>query len=277
MRVRRVVLLSSVIAVCLVLLTLQSRGRGALAGQAIGVVAAPLQTVLTKVGRGAVGMWTTYVDWKAFRAENRRIREELAGLRVEALRVRETEEENARLRRLLALQERLPLSTLSGEVIAREWGWARALTVNRGAADRIIRMTPAINPEGLVGRVVEVRSGSSIIQTINDPASTVGGTVQRTRTSGIVEGEPSGATRFKYMARDGEAPRVGDLVVTSGLGGLFPKGIPIGRVGALIERGSALFQYAVLTPEVDFQRLEEVLLLTGQTAVDLAGHFPGSG
>jgi rod shape-determining protein MreC len=276
-RVRRVLLLVGVIAACLVMLTLQSRGRGALTGQAIALVTAPLQAALTKVSRGAVGIWTTYVDWKSFRAENQRIREELAELRVEALRVRETEEENARLRRLLALQERLPLTTLAGEVIGREWGWVRALTVNRGSADRIIRMTPAINPEGLVGRVVEVRSGSSIIQTINDPASTVGGTVQRTRTSGIVEGEPSGATRFKYMARDGEALRVGDLVVTSGLGGLFPKGIPIGRVEAVTERGSALFQYAVLVPTVDFQRLEEVLLLTGHTAVDLAAHFPGAG
>jgi rod shape-determining protein MreC len=262
-RVRRVLLLGGVIAACLVLLTLQSRGRGALTGQAIGLVTAPLQTALTKISRGAVGMWTTYVDWKAFR--------------VEALRVRETEEENARLRRLLALQQRLPLATLAGEVIGREWGWARALTVNRGSADRIIRMTPAINPEGLVGRVVEVRIGSSIIQTINDPASTVGGTVQRTRTTGIVEGEPSGGTRFKYMARDGEGLRVGDLVVTSGLGGLFPKGIPIGRVDAVTERGSALFQYAALTPVVDFQRLEEVLLLTGHTAVDLVAHFPGTG
>ena len=274
MRVRRVVLLVSVLGVCLLLLTLQTRGEGASAGQVVAFVTTPLQTVLTKINRSALGLWATYLDWKNVRAENRRLRAELERLRVDSLRVQETEDENGRLRRLLVLRDRLPLATIPGEVIAREWGWARSLTVNRGRGDHVLRMTPAIAPEGLVGRVVEVRSGTSIVQLLNDPASTVGATVQRTRTNGIVEGEPRGTTRFKYMARDGAAIQVGDLVVSSGLGGVFPKGIPIGLVGAIIDRGSALFHYATLTPVVDFGRLEEVLLLTGQTTQDLAAHFP---
>lgn len=275
MKVRRVLLPTCVVVVCLVLLTLQSQGRGTPARQAVALVTAPIQTALTKLSRGALGIWTSYLDWKNLRIENLRLREEVGRRQVEALQVQETAEENARLRRLLALQEHLPLATLSGEVIGREWGWARSVTVNRGTSHRVVRLTPAIAPQGLVGRVVEVRGGSSIIQMINDPASTVGGTVLRTRTNGIVEGEASGLTRFKYMAREGEAIQPGDLVVTSGLGGLFPKGIPIGRVGAVMERGSALFHYATLSPVVDFQRIEEVLLLTGETGIDLAAHFPG--
>ena len=275
MRVRRFVLLVSVLGVCLLLLTLQTRGEGATAGQFVALVTTPLQTVLTKANRAAVGLWTTYLDWKNVRSENRRLRGEVEQLRVDSLRVRETEDENARLRRLLTLRERLPLATVAGEVIAREWSWARALTVNRGRGDNVLRMTPAIAPEGLVGRVVEVRSGTSIVQLLTDPASTVGATVQRTRTPGIVEGEPRGTARFKYMARGGAAIQIGDLIATSGLGGVFPKGIPIGRVSAIIDRGSALFHYATLTPVVDFSRIEEVLLLTGQSAQDLAAHFPG--
>ncbi len=275
MRVRLFVLLVSVLGVCLLLLTLQTRGEGATAGQVVALVTTPLQTVLTKANRAAVGLWTTYLDWKNVRSENRRLRGEVEQLRVDSLRVRETEDENARLRRLLTLRERLPLATVAGEVIAREWSWARSLTVNRGRGDNVLRMTPAIAPEGLVGRVVEVRSGTSIVQLLTDPASTVGATVQRTRTPGIVEGEPRGTGRFKYMARDGAAIQIGDLVVTSGLGGVFPKGIPIGRVSAVIDRGSALFHYATLTPVVDFSRIEEVLLLTGQTAQDLVTYFPG--
>jgi rod shape-determining protein MreC len=256
-----------------VLLTLQTRGEGATAGQVVGFVTTPFQAALTRVNRSALSLWTTYLDWKNVRAENERLRAELERLQVDSLRVRETEDENGRLRRLLSLEQRLPLTALVGEVIAREWGWARSLTVNRGRHDEVTRMTPAIAPEGLVGRVVEVRSSASIIQLVNDPASTVGATVQRTRTSGIVEGEPRGTTRFKYMARDGAAIEVGDLVVTSGLGGVFPKGIPIGRVESISDRGSALFHYATLTPVVDFGRIEEVLLLTGQTEEDLAAHF----
>jgi rod shape-determining protein MreC len=179
---------------------------------------------------------------------------------------------------LLALHERLPLSTLSGEIIGREaGGWVRALTVNRGRGNGITRQAPVIVPEGLVGRVVQVRAGASVVQLLNDPASTVGAVVQRTRTPGLVEGDAAGVARFKFMARDGAQVTKGDLVVTSGLGNLFPKGLPIGRVAAVEDKGSALFHFAVLTPTVDVARLEEVLLVTGESARDVAGFFTPDG
>jgi rod shape-determining protein MreC len=272
-KVRRFGVLVAVLGVCLLLLTLQTRGAGATAGQIVGLVTTPLQAVLTKVNRSAVGLWATYLDWKNVRAENHRLRGEVEQLRVESLSVRDIEAENGRLRRLLALREHLPLTTITGEIIGREWGWARSLVVNRGRDDNVQRMTAVIAPEGLVGRVVEVRSGASIVQLLTDPASTVSATVERTRTPGIVEGEPRGTTRFKYMAREGAVIQIGDMIVTSGLGGVFPKGIPIGRVRSIVDRGSALFHYAMLTPLVDLPRLEEVLLLMGQTPQDLVAHF----
>ena len=114
-------------------------------------------------------------------------------------------------------------------------------------------------------------------QVLTDPASTVGGHVVRTRTPGIVEGEARGTMRFKYMARDGAGIKVGDLIVTSGRGGVFPRGVPVGRVHAIDDRGSALFHYAAIAPAVDFARIDEVLLITGETAHDLAAHFPSDG
>lgn len=275
MRARRFVLLVSVLGVCLLLLTLQTRGEGATAGQVVSFVTTPLQVVLTRVNRAAFGLWTAYLDWKSVRAENRRLRAEVERLRVDSLRVRATEDENGGLRRLLALREQLQLRTVAAEVIGREWAWARSLTVNRGRADDVLKMTPVITPDGLVGRVMVVRSGASIVQLLNDPASTVSAVVLRPQTNGIVEGEPRSTIRFKFMARAGAAIQVGDLVVTSGLGGVFPRGIPIGRVASVTDRGSALFHYATLAPAVDFGRIEEVLLLTGQTTQDLAAHFPG--
>ena len=278
MRIRKVALLLSLVAVCLLLLTLQTRGYASRAGDLVALVTTPVHAGLARASRAALGVWTTYHDWKNVRAENRRLREENQRLRVEALRVTETDDENRRLRHLLTLQERLPLATLSGEVIAREWGgWVRALTVNRGRGDRIARMTAVISPEGLVGRIVEVRAGAAIVQVLTDPASTVGAHVVRTRTQGIVEGEPRGTLRFKYMARDGGGIQVGDLIVTSGAGGLAPRGIPMGRVHAIDDRGSALFNYAQLTPAVDFARIDEVLLVVGAGAHDVAGLFPAGG
>ncbi|MET0486615.1 MAG: rod shape-determining protein MreC [Candidatus Rokuibacteriota bacterium] len=278
MKIRAIVLLGTVAVVCLLLLTLQMRGYTAVATDALAVVTTPIQSTLARINRSAVGVWSTYRDWKNVRAENRRLRDEAQQLRVEALQVTETIEENRRLRRLLALKAAMPLETLSGEIIAREWGgWVRSLTVNRGRSDHVSRMTAVIAPDGLIGRVVDVRPGASVVQVLIDPASTVGAHAVRSRTAGIVEGEPRGTMRFKYMARDGAGLEVGDLVVTSGSGGLFPRGIPIGRVRAIDDRGSALFHYAQLAPAVDFARIDEVLLIVGEGAHDLAALFEGNG
>lgn len=277
MRIRSLALLGIVAGVCLLLLTLQMRGHAAGASDALAIFTTPVQTVVSRVNRTAFGLWSTYQDWKNVRAENRRLRDEAQRLRVESLRVSEVDEENRRLRRLLQLKEALPLETISGEIIGREWGgWVRSLTVNRGRTSRVVRLTAVIGPDGLIGRIVDVRGGSSVVQVLTDPASTVGAHVVRTRTPGIIEGEARGTIRFKYMARDGAGMQVGDMVVTAGLGGLFPRGIPIGRVRAIDDRGSALFHYAQIAPAVDFARIDEVLLLTGDAARDVAAHFPGA-
>ena len=278
MKIRKVVLLGSLVAACLLLLTLQMRGYGEVARDVFAVVTTPIQTGLAKASRATFGLWATYLDWKNVRAENRRLREEVQELRVQGLRVVETDDENRRLRRLLALQEHLPLTTLSGEIIAREWGgWIRSLTVNRGRGDNVPRLTAVISPNGLIGRVVEVRPGASIVQVLTDPTSTVGAHVLRTRTPGIVEGDPRGTLRFKFMSRDGASIQSGDVLVTAGQGGLFPRGIPIGTVRSIDNRGAALFHYAELTPAVDFARVDEVLLVTGDSQRDLTAFFPTGG
>lgn len=274
-RYRKYAVLVSVLLVSLLLLSLGTRGGGiGRPGELLAFFITPLQAALSKVQSSAFGAWSAYLDWKNARRENQALREELERLRIQSLQVEDTQRENLRLRRLLALRERLPLSTLAGEVIAKEWGgWVRSVTVNRGRSDGVARLTPAIVPEGLLGRVVEVRARAAVIQLLNDPSSAAAVMVQRTRTAGVAEGEPGGAVRLKFMARDGGGVQVGDLIVTSGLGGVFPKGLPVGRVIAVEDKGSALFHYARLAPVVDFARVEEVLLLMGQTGADLLPHF----
>jgi rod shape-determining protein MreC len=278
-RFRRYGILLAVLLVSLLLLTVQTRGGGTgRAGELVAIAVTPVQSLLVRIHRGALGLWANYVDWKAVRQENAILRGENEQLRVMSLQAGETREENARLRRLLVLKNRLPLSTVAGEVIGREaGGWVRSLTVNRGRSDGIAQQTPVIVPDGLVGRVVQVHRGAAVIQLLNDPASTVGAVVLRTRTAGLVEGDAGGTVRFKFMARDGTSVATGDLVVTSGLGTLFPKGLPVGRVVKIEDKGSALFHFAVLAPAVDFSRVEEVLLVTGQTPQDLAALFPTDG
>ena len=279
MRVRRYGILLAVLLVSLLLLTVQTRGGGTgRASELVTIAVTPVQGLLVRIHRSALNFWANYVEWKSVRRENTVLREENEHLRVEALQAGETREENARLRRLLLLRDRLPLATVSGEVIGREaGGWVRSLTVNRGRGDGIAQQTPVIVPDGLVGRVVQVHRAAAVVQLLNDPASTVGAVVQRTRTAGLVEGDAGGTVRFKFMARDGASVTPGDLVVTSGLGTTFPKGLPVGRVIKVEDKGSALFHFAVLAPAVDFSRVEEVLLVTGQTTQDVAALFTPEG
>jgi rod shape-determining protein MreC len=274
-KTRGLALLGGTLLFCLLLLTVQARSQSSAATDALAALAAPIQTALARAGYFAVNVWSTYRGWRDVRAENVRLRDEIATLRIAALQVDETADENRRLRHLLSLQEHLPLTTLASEIIAREWGgWVRSLTIARGRQDDVRRLMAVITTAGLVGRVVEVRPATAIVQVLTDPASTVGAHVVSTRTAGIVEGQARGSMRFKFMARDGAGLQVGGLVVTSGVGGLVPRGIPIGRIQAIDDRGSALFHFATLTPVVELSRLEEVLLvMTKGGAPDVTAFF----
>jgi rod shape-determining protein MreC len=276
---RGLVLLGATILFCLLLLTLQTRQPSSAPADALAILTTPIQTAVARTEHFAVGLWSTYREWRDVLAENARLRDEIQQLRTSTLQVDETSDENRRLRHLLALQERLPLATLASEIIAREWGgWVRSLTIGRGRQDGVTRLIAIITPAGLVGRVVEVRHATAIVQVLTDPASTVGAHVVTTRTSGIVEGQARGSMRFKFMARDGAGIQKGDLVVTSGVGGLIPRGLPIGRIADIDDRGSALFHFAPLVPAVDLSRVDEVLLVMPQGgARDLTAFFRAAG
>ena len=242
---------------------------------AIAAVTAPVQAAFARIHRGATGLWTTYLEWRALRADAERLRTEVAALRLSQMRQDELEAENGRLRALLDLRDRLAVPTIGAEVVAREWnGFTRGLTINRGRASRLERLAPVIVIRGVVGRVVEIRESSAVIQLVTDPASSIGGVVNRTRAQGLVEGVAGGRLRLKLAARE-EGVTPGDLVSTSGVGGLFPKGIPLGRV-TRVRAPTGLFRIVDLEPAVDPATVEEVLVLPRALPGDLAPKFSGA-
>lgn len=250
----------------------QSRPGGVWLADSIGTVAAPIQTAFARAHRGAVSVWNTYLEWKALRADAERLRTEVTALRLRQLRQDELETENVRLRTLLALSDRLPVRTLGAEVVAREWnGFTRALTINRGRSDGLVRLAPVIVTAGVVGRVVDLRRGSAVIQLVTDPASAIGGVVSRTRAQGLVEGVAGGRMRIKVQARE-EAITVGDVVYTSGMAGIFPKGLPLGRI-TRVHAPTGVFRTADVEPSVDLAKVEEVLVLPVGVETDLSGAF----
>jgi rod shape-determining protein MreC len=244
--------------------------------EAVAAVTAPVQEAVARGHRGALSLWTTYLEWKALRADAERLRAEVTALRLRQIRQDELDAENGRLRALLALRERLPVRTIGGEVVARAWqGFARGLTINRGRADGVERLAPVIVTDGVVGRVMELREGSAVIQLLTDPVSSIGGVVYRTRAQGLIEGVAGGRVRLKLPARE-EGVAVGDLVLTSGTGGVFPKGLPVGRV-TRVHAPKELFRIAEVEPVVDLATVEEVLVLPRGVTSDLAAAFPEAG
>jgi rod shape-determining protein MreC len=276
-RYRKYSVLGLVVATAVALLTAQQTrpGEGLWLSEGIATVAAPVQTVFERMHRGAASLWAGYLDWKHLRVEVARLRAETIALRLRQLRQEALEVENERLRTLATLRERLPERTLGAEVVAREWnGFTRGLTIDRGRADAVERLSAVIVTRGVVGRVAVLRRQSAVIQVLTDPASSIGGVVLRTRAQGLVEGVAGGRLRIKLAVSE-EALQPGDLVVTSGIGELFPKGLPLGRV-LRVYSPTGLFRTAELEPAVDLTSVEEVLVLPRGTSGDLTPAFSES-
>ena len=263
-RYRRVLILALALLVAFVLMTLQLRhDRAALsfARQAILFVVSPFIKV-TAVTAGSLGrVWHDYVDLRALREENQRLQQESAILQRRISQLEEHALETQRLQGLLAMRETSRANYLAARIVGKDaTNWFKTLLIDRGSQAGLRRNLPVVAPDGLVGRVVEVTPYTAKVQLITDPVSASGGLLQRTRVTGIVSGNLGAGLKVRYLPLLADVA-VGDEVVTSGMGGVFPKGIPVGRVVAVERKSGALFQEAVLQPKVDLGRLEEVLIL----------------
>jgi len=198
----------------------------------------------------------------ADRAEVSALRTQNAALRARVAELEEARLENERLQGLLAFVDEADMESLGARVIGRSLtSWESVITVDRGSEDGISQGMPAIASEGLLGQVVEVSGRSSRIRLIIDQQSGVAAILQPTRQLGIVRGSLHGALTMQYVSMDATVS-VGDVVTTSGMGGVFPKGLLIGVVDRYVAGHGALFPNIELEPVVDFSGVEEVIILT---------------
>lgn len=154
---------------------------------------------------------------------------------------------------------------VTAAVVARDPGtWTNIIVINRGTAQGIAKDMPVVTSQGLVGNVVQAYSSTAKVQLILDPRSAVGALVQRpeSRVAAIVEGNGARplSPRMVNLARDADVIK-GDQVITSGFGGIYPKGLMLGEVVDVVNEEGGLLKYAVLKPAVDFDRLEEVFVI----------------
>jgi len=237
-----------------------------LAERALMTVLAPVESAVSKVFyslRQASSftreIFSVYQENQLLRAENERLRRSI-------IDNTEIVAENVRLRALLNYQKTAPqFDFVVATVIARDPGtWTNVIVINRGEKHGLSKGLPVVTHQGLVGDIVEVFATTAKVKLILDPRSAVGGLVQRpeSRIAAIVEGNAANprAPRMVNLARDADILK-GDKIITSGLGGIYPKGLMIGEVVDVIEDEGGLLKHAVLKPAVDFNRLEEVMVL----------------
>ncbi len=228
---------------------------------AISLVA-PFQKLLVGTSRFFRDIWEHYFFLISVVDENDALRHELRQAKALNHQYRETQLANARLQRLLGMQEQVSRKMIAARVVGKDPSpWFQTIMVDKGNSDGVQRGQPVINPEGIVGLVVDVTAHYAKVMLITDPNSAVDAIIQESRARGIVKGGMSGYCMLNFVLRKHDV-RKDQVVISSGMDGVFPKGLPIGEVSAIVKEEAGIFQEVTIEPYVDFERLEEVLIVS---------------
>lgn len=239
-------------------------------GNSVSTVFSPFQKLFSAAGRQVEKTLSYFGDFNAIKKENAALRDEIDRLKKENTEMQEYKEKNKELRDALNLKDQFSdYISVGANIIAKDMGnWSNIFLIDRGLRDGITGNSPVITGSGLVGTVLSAGQISSKVIAIIDLDSTVSARISRTRDDMLlVKGDltlrKQGLCRMDIPL--GADVSVGDILETSGLGGMFPKGIIIGRVKEIRQAAGELTPYAVVKPAVDFGRLEEVFILRNKS------------
>ncbi len=255
--------------------SLQERTRFSFVDKLVFDLTVPIQKMVSIPAQSVRATWSQYVALVQVRGENRELRQKLAALGEENRQFREALLSSERYERVRQMRDRLPQPMLPASLIgADSSSWFRTVFIDQGEDAGVRKGMAVVSPEGIVGHVVAVSRHAAKVLLITDRSSAVDVTVERSRARGIVEGKRGEGCELKYVVR-GQDVKPGDRLVSSGTGGIFPKGLPVGRV-TRVERGNrGLFQRAEIEPSVEFNRLEEVFVILEESALQKLLKEPG--
>ncbi|MGH7817067.1 MAG: rod shape-determining protein MreC [Candidatus Binatia bacterium] len=259
--------LSSCFCLLLSFYILTVSARGQLKNEPVGAllmwVLRPLQIVAQGTANGFIAVQENYLTLSGFKAENDRLRKRIQSLEVERQRLLEAEATNRKLQTLLEFRAQLPGKPVTASIIANSASsWFQGCILDKGSADGVEKDMAVVTPLGIVGKVVSVTARSAKVILLTDANSGIDVLVQRTRGRGIVSGSLDSGTVLKYMKRS-EDVQVGDRLITSGLDGVFPKGLLAGTVIKVSKQSLGLFQSVEVLPAVQSALVEEVLVVGG--------------
>ncbi len=266
LRRNRVVLTSgSLLLMSLLLLSAGARERRRVDPLAAVVIEGmrPLQVTIAAGLHALASVWRSYLALVGMNAENERLRLRILELEQQAIRLAEVEETDKRLAELLRFRSALEGDTLAAQIIGRDpLPWSGTVTINKGEADGVRKNMAVLSPFGVVGQTMTTSRHAARVLLLTDHNSGIDAVVQRSRARGIVEGALDGGCVMKYVKR-GEDVEVGDRIVTSGLDGIFPRGVIVGDVTHVTRGNRGLLQAADVKPSTPLDRIEEVLVVRG--------------
>ena len=239
--------------------------RGQLKNEPVGAVLMwvlrPLQVVAQGTANWIIGIQENYLTLSGFKSENERLRKRIQTLEVERQRLLEAEATNQKLKQLLDFRVRLPGKPVTASIIANSASnWFQGCILDKGSADGVQKDMAVVTPLGIVGKIVSVTAHTAKVILLTDANSGIDVMIQRTRRRGIVSGTLESGMVLKYMNRS-EDVQVGDRLITSGLDGVFPKGLLAGTVTQVSKQSLGLFQSIVVMPAVQSALVEEVLVI----------------
>ena len=222
----------------------------------------PAQAAESALGDDASGFLHDYFDLVGVRRENQELKMRLAQLEGQRARMVELETANRHLSDLLELRDALAMSAAGADVIGgAATGMSRTRILAEGASDGLRRDRAVVSTDGVVGKLIAVARDSSRVLLINDHNSALDAFDQRSRARGIVAGVIDDGLTMKYVDRS-EDIKPGDTIVTSGMDGIFPRGLLVGKVARVSQEGPGLFLNVEVKAAVKFRNLEQVLVLT---------------
>lgn len=224
-------------------------------------VTSPISSVFNKASENVSGLFNDYVFIVGAKKENKILNLNISRLEEKIAQLNEVEIENKRLRKLLDFSTKLTSQMLPAEVVATAPITSfKTIKINKGSFEGVNRGMAVVTADGVVGRVVNVIPHYSNVLLLSDPLSAIDVLIQRTRARGILEGAGGTRASLKYIRRL-EDVQVGDSVVTSGLGGSFPKGIIVGKVSKVNKAKYGMTQDVQVSPSVDFHKIEEIFVV----------------
>ncbi|MFH2012202.1 MAG: rod shape-determining protein MreC [Pseudomonadota bacterium] len=260
----RVILITTslfIVAIIFISLNVKEKEDLSLSEKIIFEISSPIQNTIQSTIKGTKTLLGNYVFLVNLKKENAALTKTINSLKEENFRLKEESIANKRLRKLLLFKEVFGRPMVPAEVISEDpSSWFKTILLDKGSIDGIEKKMAVVTSDGIVGRIIDVSKSVSMVLLSTDHSSAIDAIVQRTRAKGILEGKVNQICQLKYVSRTDDV-RIGDNVISSGLGETFPKGLLLGKVSNIRKEGAGLFQNIEVTPSVDFAKLEEVFIL----------------